>query len=119
MVTSLFQVVRYMGCAPVDSWLDLRGNEPGGVFCPVNRWGRFRKVKGCEALKAMTTEAARLILAEHSAQAGITKRITWHDFRRTLIRNLIRQDIGIAQRTACSHPYGSDYRISICRCQAN
>ena len=51
-------------------------------------------------LKAMTTEAARLILGERCAQAGITKRTTWHDFRRTLIGNLIRQDIGIAQRTA-------------------
>jgi len=81
-------------------WLELRGNEPGGVFCPINQWGRFRKVKGGEALKAMTTEAARLILAERCAQAGITKRTTWHDFRRTLIGNLIRQDIGIAQRTA-------------------
>ena len=81
-------------------WLDLRGNEPGGVFCPINRWGRFRKVKGGEALKAMTTEAARLILAERCAQAGINKRTTWHDFRRTLIGNLIRQDIGVAQRTA-------------------
>ena len=81
-------------------WLDLRGNEPGGVFCPINRWGRFRKVKGGEILKTMTTEAARLILAERCAQTGISKRTTWHDFRRTLIGNLIRQDIGIAQRTA-------------------
>jgi site-specific recombinase XerD len=81
-------------------WLDLRGNEPGGVFCPINQWGRFRKIRGGEALKAMTTEAARLILTERCAQAGITKRTTWHDFRRTLIGNLIRQDIGIAQRTA-------------------
>jgi hypothetical protein len=70
------------------------------VFCPINRWGRFRKIKGGEALKAMTTGAARLILAERCIQAGITKRTTWHDFRRTLIGNLIRQGIGIAQRTA-------------------
>ena len=70
------------------------------MFCPVNRWGHFRKVKGGKALKAMTTEAARLILAERCIQAGITKRTTWHDFRRMLIENLIKQDIGIAQRTA-------------------
>jgi hypothetical protein len=78
----------------------LRGNEPGGGFCPINRWGRFRKVKGGESLKAITTEAARLILAERCTQAGITKQTNWHDFRRTLIGNLIRKDIGIVQRTA-------------------
>jgi hypothetical protein len=64
------------------------------------RWGRFRKVNEADALMAMSTEAARLILAERCAQAGITKRTTWHDFRRTLIGNLIRQDREIAQRTA-------------------
>jgi hypothetical protein len=48
----------------------------------------------------MSTGAARLILAERCTQAGITKRTTWHNFRRTLIGTLIPQDIRIAQRTA-------------------
>jgi len=48
----------------------------------------------------MSSGAARLILAERCAQAGITKRTTRHYFRRAFIGNLIPQDIGIAQRTA-------------------
>ncbi len=81
-------------------WLDLRGNEPGGVFCPIHREGQFRRMPGKNALKPMTTEAARLILAERCRQAGIHKRTTWHDFRRTIVGKLIRHDIGIAQRAA-------------------
>jgi site-specific recombinase XerD len=49
----------------------------------------------------MTTEAARLILVERCEQAGIDKVTTWHDFRRTMIGNLIdEEDIKIAQRAA-------------------
>jgi integrase len=66
----------------LNDWLDLRGSEPGRLFCPVNKSGKI------DPGGTMTGEALRQILEKRSAQAGLSEPITWHDFRRTFAGNL-------------------------------
>jgi integrase len=63
-------------------WLSVRGNEPGAVFCEVNKGGRI-VTNG-----TVSGEALRKMLDKRSEQAELSKPITWHDFRRTFAGNL-------------------------------
>ena len=61
-------------------WLNIRGAEPGPVFCRIRKGGHTvpkHKLSG---------EALRLLLEKRIKQARLSP-FTWHDFRRTLIGN--------------------------------
>jgi integrase/recombinase XerC len=69
------------GLAALLDWLELRGNDPGSLFVEVNKG---RKITGGK----LSGEALRKMLDKRSAQAELSKPITWHDFRRTFAGNL-------------------------------
>lgn len=62
-------------------WLTARGNVKGGLFVSINKGG---KVIGGR----LSGEALRKMLEKRSQQAGLSRPITWHDFRRTFAGNL-------------------------------
>lgn len=71
--------------AALDDWLAVRSDEPGALFCPVNRGGRI-------APRRMTDQAIYNALRKRSLAAGVP-RFSPHDLRRTFTSNLI--DVGV------------------------
>lgn len=67
--------------AALTDWLELRGNLKGALFVPVNKGGAVLAGQ-------LSGEALRVMLEKRSGQAGLTRPITWHDFRRTFAGNL-------------------------------
>jgi site-specific recombinase XerC len=87
-------------------WLNVRGNAPGAVFCRLSPRGGHP----LHLHKNLTPRALHMILAsrleetrqvdrsEHRPELADT---TWHDFRRTVISDIIAQgDIVLAQKIA-------------------
>ncbi len=88
-------------------WLDKRGLEPGPLFYSVNKGGnivRFRKERLSEEEKqqGLTPKkiVARLsdqtiyhIFDKRAAEAGLIKKTTPHDMRRTFVSDLL--DVGV------------------------
>ena len=73
-------------CRPaVAAWLELRGPAPGPLLCPVARGGRVRIARVGE-------EALYQRVGRHVEAAGLP-RLSPHDFRRTLIGNML--DAGV------------------------
>ena len=79
--------------AALQGWLALRGNEPGPLFCAINKgdviFPEWR----------LSGEALRLILEKRIAEARV-KPLTWHDFHRTFAGNLLDSgaDLATVQR---------------------
>ena len=71
------------GFAALADWLAIRGDDPGPLFYAIRRGGHVRDGEG------LTTEALAQMLAKRCDQAGIARRTTWHDFRRTLAGDLL------------------------------
>lgn len=69
--------------AALADWLAIRGNEPGPLFYAIRRGGHVWQGHG------LSTEALAQILAKRCAAAGIAKRTTWLDFRRTVVGDLL------------------------------
>ena len=67
----------------VADWLAVRGDDPGPLFYAIRRGGHVQAGQG------VTTEALAQMLAKRCEQAGIAKRTTWHDFRRTVAGDLL------------------------------
>ena len=65
----------------LETWLAVRGPEPGPMFCPVNKGGRVQ-------IRRMTPQAFYNMLAKRAAEAGVVG-ITPHDMRRTLAGDLL------------------------------
>lgn len=72
-------------------WLVVRGDDPGAIFCAINKSGRVFSDR------IMTTTALDYILKKRMLKAGIAP-MTWHDFRRTNAGNLL--DAGVDISTA-------------------
>jgi integrase/recombinase XerD len=72
--------------AALSDWLGIRGQDPGLMFYEIRRGGHIQIGKG------LTTEGLATILTKRCQQAGID-RITWHDFRRTFVDDLL--DAGV------------------------
>lgn len=66
-------------------WLHLRGQDPGPLFCPVNKSGAI-------TVTGMTSQAVYNMLKKRADQAGIND-FSPHDLRRTFISNLL--DAGV------------------------
>jgi site-specific recombinase XerD len=69
--------------AVLADWLAIRGHDPGPLFYAVRRGGHVQRGQG------LTTEALAQLLEKRRQQAGIAKRLTWHDLRRTLAGDLL------------------------------
>ena len=75
------RVVRFSNStkASIDEWCALRGNEPGSLFCPVDKAGNI-------AVSAMSTTSIGKMLMRRARAAGV-RFFTMHDLRRTFITN--------------------------------
>lgn len=65
----------------IDDWLDLRGDEPGALLCPVRKGGRIE-------VRQMTPQAVLYRMRHRAKQAGV-ERFSPHDLRRTYIGELL------------------------------
>jgi site-specific recombinase XerD len=81
-------------------WLLLRGTSSGALFCYITRPSKGSGAKGVLPRKGthLTTDALVKILEKRRLQAGL-EHLSWHDFRRTYISDLINQyDLVTAQK---------------------
>jgi len=81
-------------------WLFLRGSTPGALFCYITRPSIRSGAKGVISRKEthLTTDALVKILDKRQLQAGL-EHLSWHDFRRTYVSDLINQyDLVTAQK---------------------
>ena len=69
-------------------WLTIRGNNPGALFCPVNKSGKMTGQR-------MTNQAIYNLLVKRGQQAGI-KHFSPHDLRRTFVSDLLDKGADIA-----------------------
>jgi site-specific recombinase XerD len=68
--------------AAMADWLELRGQDPGPLFCPINKAGRL-SISGW-----MTDQAIYNVLQKRATRAGL-QALSPHDFRRTFISDLL------------------------------
>lgn len=73
----------------LDAWLAIRGNEPGAIFLPIDRYGAIKA-------RAMSHQAIYDVVQKRIAQAWISD-VTPHDFRHTWISGLF--DMGVDIKT--------------------
>lgn len=69
------------GKSAIEDWLDVRGQDPGALFVPINRGGRM-------STEPMTDQAVYNILLEKAKEAKV-KKFSPHDLRRTFISDLL------------------------------
>lgn len=72
----------------LDDWVRIRGDEPGPMFYQVRRGGHIK-------LNRLTTQAIYHVLQGRAAQAKIAP-LSPHDFRRTVIGDLLEAGVDIA-----------------------
>ena len=75
-------------------WLELRGNVPGALFCPVNKGGKI-------TIRSVTDQSIFYVLKRRGEEAGV-KSFSPHDMRRTFIGELLDAgaDISTVQQLA-------------------
>lgn len=71
------------GYAALADWLAIRGDDAGPLFYAIRKGGHVARGAG------LSTEALAQMLAKRCAEAGIVRRMTWHDLRRTLAGDLL------------------------------
>ena len=76
------------------AWLELRGDTPGSLFCPVNKGGKI-------TVRPMTDQSIFYVLKRRGEEAGV-KSFSPHDMRRTFIGELLDAgaDISTVQQLA-------------------
>lgn len=91
----------------VEKWLELRGYEPGPLFYAINKSGhivRFRKerlspdkklhgVSPNQIVARLSDQTIYNVIDRRAAQAGLVKKTTPHDMRRTFVSDLL--DVGV------------------------
>jgi site-specific recombinase XerD len=91
----------------LDKWLELRGTSPGPLFYSVNKGGiivKFRKERLSEAEKQngvapekivgrLTDQTIYHVFDKRAMEAGLVKKTTPHDMRRTFVSDLL--DVGV------------------------
>jgi len=82
--------------AALDRWLEVRGQEPGALFVPIDQAGR---IAGDGT--GMSAHAIYKMLNKRAKQAGVPP-LTPHDMRRTFVGDLLTagNDISAVQRMA-------------------
>ena len=79
-------------------WLAIRGDEPGALFCRISYKDRLVNLD-----RHPTPHSLHMILLKRLEEAGYEpdKRFTWHDFRRTMISDIIESEgLATAQHMA-------------------
>ena len=76
------------------AWLELRGDTPGALFCPVNKGGNI-------TIRSMTDQSIFYVMKKRGDEAGV-KSFSPHDMRRTFIGELLDAgaDISTVQQLA-------------------
>ena len=67
--------------AALAAWLAIRGDQPGALFCPVNKGGRV-------SVRRMTSQAIYNMLQSRGESVGLPP-FSPHDFRRTCIGRML------------------------------
>lgn len=82
------------GARRLSAWLEIRGQGPGALLCPVNKGGRV-------AVRHMSGQAIWGIILRRADMAEV-ERFSPHDARRTFISDLLDAgaDLSIAQQLA-------------------
>lgn len=78
----------------LSDWLQVRGDEPGPLFCPVNKGGKV-------IVRRMFPEAVFNLLQKRSEEASVED-VSPHDFRRSFVGDLLDAgaDISTVQKLA-------------------
>lgn len=76
------------GLEAIESWLKVRGTEPGPLFWILKR-------NGIPIKRRPTSQNIYSVLNRHRIKAGIEDEIRPHDLRRTLISDLLDQGVDI------------------------
>jgi len=80
----------------IEEWIELRGSEPGPLFCPVNKGGRV-------FVGSVSKSSLGKMLAKRAEQAGV-KPFTMHDLRRSFLTNGWAMGIpGVQLQTLAGH----------------
>jgi len=75
----------------LDQWLSVRGNEPGPLFCRINKNG---SLTNGGTLRRLSDQAIYAILGE-LAQAASVRRFSPHDCRKTFISTLLMNGVDV------------------------
>lgn len=81
----------YLAGAALDAvldWLQVRGEEPGALLLPVDKWNRV-------GTRRLTTQAIYNALRDRQVEAGVAP-MTPHDFRRTAAGSMLDAGVDIA-----------------------
>lgn len=73
--------------AAVKAWLQVRGDQPGALICPVRRGGHIE-------IRSLTDQAVMTMLQRRAKQAG-TDTFSPHDLRRTFVTNLLEAKVDV------------------------
>jgi integrase len=78
----------------LESWLKVRGSQPGPLLCPVSRWETVE-------VRGLTAQALYARLASRAEKAGVAE-FSPHDLRRTFVSQLLDNgaDVSAVQRLA-------------------
>lgn len=81
--------------AAVTDWLELRGTDPGALFCPVAKAGAI-------TIRPLTSQAVYARVLLRARQAGLARPVSPHDGRRTWIGDLLDSgaDLAVVQQLA-------------------
>jgi len=63
------------------AWLEIRGDEPGAMFVPINKSGRLD-------IRAMTDQGIYSVLSKRTKQAGLSN-VSPHDLRRSFVTHML------------------------------
>lgn len=94
----------------IENWLDLRGTSPGPLFYAVNKGGKIirnrkERLSAHEKKLGITPKmiVARLsdqtiyhIISNRATQAGLIKKTTPHDMRRTFVSDLLEVGVDLS-----------------------
>lgn len=82
------------GRAAMSAWIDVRGDGPGPLLCPVNKGGRID-------LRRMTGQSVRKVLVKRATEASVSE-LSPHDLRRSFVSHLLDAgaDLATVQKMA-------------------
>ena len=94
--------ISYLGAGAATAladWLQVRGDQAGPLFCPINKGGKLKEIAVGGA--AMTAQAVLNMLAKRGKEAKL-RHFSPHDLRRTFISDLLDAgaDIATVQKLA-------------------
>ena len=78
--------------AALADWLELRGDQPGALFCRIFKGGRLAlPTDPTLSVRALSTQAVYDVVRKRARAAGLDEGVSPHDFRRTLLTHLLQR----------------------------